>query len=53
MPLQLISKTVANAPVKCSGHASDRQEAGGGLVMTRMEEGVSWVVEAGSVLFNN
>lgn len=40
MPLQLISKTAANAPVKCSSGVSDRQEIGGGLVVTRMEEGM-------------
>lgn len=45
MPLQLISKTAANAPVKCSGGVGDRVEiggggGGGGLAMTEMEEGM-------------
>lgn len=42
MPLQLISKTAANAPVKCSGGVGDREEigGGGGLAMTEMEEGM-------------
>lgn len=45
MSLQLISKTAANAPVKCSSGVSDREEiggggGGGGLAMTEMEEGI-------------
>lgn len=48
----VISKTVANAPVKSSSGVSDRQEIVGGLVMTCREEG-RLGVDAGPVLYNN
>lgn len=50
--LQLISKTIANAPVKCSSGVGDRRRLVGVCSWQEWRRGV-WVVEAGPVSCNN